>query len=74
MALEDEPHTPPPSVRTLDAELEPVLLSKAAQFNLPTEWVSRLDQQDPERRQVLWANRIVSSPPASFYALHFEVH
>lgn len=29
-----------------------MLLSKAAQFNLPTEWVSRLDQQDPERRQV----------------------
>lgn len=38
--------------RTLDAELEPVLLSKAAQFHLPGEWVSRLDRLDPERRQV----------------------
>lgn len=38
--------------RTLDAELEPVLLSKAAQFNLPADWITRLDQQDPERRQV----------------------
>jgi hypothetical protein len=38
--------------RTLDAELEPLLLSKAAQFNLPQEWVSQLDKLDPERRQV----------------------
>eukprot|EP00200_Dunaliella_tertiolecta_P008556 CAMPEP_0202391600 /NCGR_PEP_ID=MMETSP1127-20130417/91921_1 /ASSEMBLY_ACC=CAM_ASM_000462 /TAXON_ID=3047 /ORGANISM="Dunaliella tertiolecta, Strain CCMP1320" /LENGTH=1117 /DNA_ID=CAMNT_0048994043 /DNA_START=31 /DNA_END=3384 /DNA_ORIENTATION=+ len=65
MALEDEPHTPPPSVRTLDAELEPVLLSKAAQFNLPTEWVSRLDQQDPERRQVLRVRSTVAASHAS---------
>lgn len=38
--------------RTLDAELEPVLLSKATHFGLPAEWVSRLDKLDPERRQV----------------------
>ena len=40
------------TVRVLDAELEPLLLSKAAQFNLPGAWVSRLDRLDPERRQV----------------------
>jgi hypothetical protein len=37
----------------LDAELEALLLSKAAQFGLPGAWVSRLDKLDPERRQVL---------------------
>jgi hypothetical protein len=36
----------------LDAELEAVLLSKAAQLGLPAEWVSLLDDLDPERRQV----------------------
>ncbi|KAI3430723.1 hypothetical protein D9Q98_005309 [Chlorella vulgaris] len=44
---------PPPLVATLDAELEPLLLSKAAQFGLPSEWVSRLVALDGERRQVL---------------------
>ena len=43
----------PPSVRVLDAELEPLLLSKAAQFGLPLEWISRLMALDAERRQVL---------------------
>ena len=38
--------------RVLDAELEPLLLSKAAQYHLPPEWVSRLAEMDPERRQV----------------------
>lgn len=38
--------------RTLDAELEAVLLSKATHFGLPADWVSRLDKLDPERRQV----------------------
>lgn len=41
------------SCRVLDAELEAVLLSKAAQLGLPAEWVSLLDDLDPERRQVL---------------------
>ena len=38
--------------RVLDAELEALLLSKAAQFRLPAEWVTRLASLDPERRQV----------------------
>ena len=40
-------------VGTLDAELEPVVLSKAAQHGLPAAWVNRLAKFDPERRQVL---------------------
>lgn len=46
--------------RTLDTELEAVLLSKAAQFGLPAEWVSRLDKLDPERRQVLRVRNCVA--------------
>lgn len=42
----------PPVSRVLDAELEAVLLSKAAQLGLPADWVSLLDELDPERRQV----------------------
>ncbi|GFH09071.1 PDZ domain-containing protein, partial [Haematococcus lacustris] len=55
LVLEEQPDLPPPRVWTLDAELEPLLLSKAAQFGLPASWVSRLDRRDPERRQKeLW--------------------
>ena len=39
-------------MRVLNAELEPLILSKAAQFGLPPAWVSRLAKTDPERRQV----------------------
>jgi hypothetical protein len=42
----------PPEVRVLDVELEPVLLSKAAQLGLPEPWVARLARLDPQRRQV----------------------
>eukprot|EP00891_Asterochloris_glomerata_P007785 jgi/Astpho2/7785/Aster-06077 len=42
-----------PVVRVLNAELEPLILSKAAQFGLAPAWVSRLAKADPERRQVL---------------------
>jgi S1-C subfamily serine protease len=55
----------PPRVRVLDAELEAVLLSKAAQFGLPAQWVSRLDQLDPERRQALRVRSTVAASPAS---------
>ncbi|EFJ52115.1 trypsin family [Volvox carteri f. nagariensis] len=56
---------PPPAVSVLDAELEAVLLSKAAQFGLPAEWVTRLDQLDPERRQVLRVRSCVAQSHAS---------
>lgn len=39
-------------VGTLEAELEPLVLSKAAQYGLPVVWVNRLAKLDPERRQV----------------------
>ena len=39
-------------VPTLDAELELLILSKAAQHGLPAAWVQRLANFDPERRQV----------------------
>ena len=55
---------PPPRVVTLDAELEPLLLSKAAQFGLPPEWVSRLFLRDPERRQVLRVRSCVAGSHA----------
>ena len=58
-------HNPSPTIRTLDAELEAVLLSKAAQFGLPPEWVSRLDALDPERRQVLRVRGTVARSPAA---------
>lgn len=43
-----------PSIRvgTLDAELEPLILSKAAQHGLDPAWVTRLAKLDPQRRQV----------------------
>ncbi|GFH30343.1 PDZ domain-containing protein, partial [Haematococcus lacustris] len=50
---------------TLDAELEPLLLSKAAQFGLPASWVSRLDRRDPERRQVLRVRGTVADSHAA---------
>lgn len=39
-------------VGTLDAELEPLILSKAAQHGLDPAWVTRLAELDPQRRQV----------------------
>ncbi len=41
----------PLRVAVLGAELEPLLLSRAAQHGLPQEWVSRLARLDPLRRQ-----------------------
>jgi hypothetical protein len=48
----------------LDAELEAVLLSKAAQLGLPAEWVSLLDELDQERRQVLRVRSTVAASAA----------
>lgn len=44
----------PHSIRvgTLDAELEPLILSKAAQHGLDPSWVTLLAKLDPQRRQV----------------------
>ena len=40
------------TVATLDAELEPLILSKAAQHGLAPAWITRLARLDPRRRQV----------------------
>lgn len=39
--------------RVLNSELQPLLLSKAAHIGLPSRWIDRLAQVDPERWQVL---------------------
>lgn len=54
----------PPYVYVLNAELEPLLLSKAVLFGLPQEWVSKLAAVDPERRQVLRVTSTVASSDA----------
>ncbi|WIA19090.1 hypothetical protein OEZ85_003739 [Tetradesmus obliquus] len=56
---------PPLPVRVMDAELEAVLLSKAAQLGLPAEWVSLLDELDPERRQALRVRSTVANSHAA---------
>ncbi|KAF6255925.1 DegP-type protease [Scenedesmus sp. NREL 46B-D3] len=56
---------PPLPVRVMDAELEAVLLSKAAQLGLPSEWVSLLDDLDPERRQALRVRSTVANSHAA---------
>ncbi|KAI5074824.1 hypothetical protein GOP47_0010785 [Adiantum capillus-veneris] len=42
-----------PTVRVLEAELYPTLLSKARSFGLSDSWVQALAKKDPVRRQVL---------------------
>lgn len=49
----------------LDAELEPQSLSRAAQFGLPSEWVTALVNFDPERRQVLRVRSCVAGSHAA---------
>ena len=51
--------------RVLNAELEPLVLSKAAQYKLPAEWVTRLTRVDPERRQVLRVRNVVAGSLAA---------
>ena len=47
-------------VGTLDAELQPLILSKAAQYGLPNAWVDRLAKLDRQRRQVSPRNELQS--------------
>jgi hypothetical protein len=49
----------------MDAELEAVLLPKAAQLGLPSDWVSLLDDLDPERRQALRVRSTVANSHAA---------
>eukprot|EP00897_Mesotaenium_endlicherianum_P001308 jgi/Mesen1/1204/ME000128S00177 len=42
-----------PRVRVLEAEVQPLLLSKARAFGLSDAWIQKLAARDPVRRQVL---------------------
>ena len=59
------PQQGPPRVVVLNAELEPQSLSRAAQFGLPSEWVTALVNYDPERRQVLRVRSCVAGSHAA---------
>lgn len=52
-------------VRSLEIELGTLPTAIARNFGLSTEWLDRLQQHDPERRQVLSVVRIVAGTPAS---------
>jgi hypothetical protein len=62
--LDSNPGWTPPHIRTLDAELEPLSLTRAAVFGLPSCWVSRLERLDPERRQVLQVRQCTAESDA----------
>ena len=63
---------PPPIVRTLDAELEILPLSKAAHYGLPAEWILRLSQHDPNRRQACPASETWSTVCGSWQHSWYE--
>jgi len=50
---------------SLEAELQPVPLASARKLGLSDQWVRRLEQHSPERRQVLSIERLVGGSPAS---------
>ncbi|GMH38408.1 hypothetical protein BSKO_06292 [Bryopsis sp. KO-2023] len=63
--FEENPMTPPPDVWVLNAELQPLLLSKAAHLGLPSRWITRLAEIDPNRRQVLTVRSCVAKSYAA---------
>jgi len=50
---------------SLETELQPVPLASARKLGLTDEWVQRLEQHSPERRQVLGVQRLVGGAPAA---------
>jgi S1-C subfamily serine protease len=50
---------------SLEAELKPIPLASARKLGLTDQWVQRLEQHSPERRQVLSVERLVGGAPAS---------
>lgn len=52
------------ALHSLEAELQPVPLSVARKQDLPDDWIRRLEQHSPERRQVLSVVRTVGGSPA----------
>jgi S1-C subfamily serine protease len=53
------------ALHSLEAELQPVPLASARKLGLTDEWVQRLEQHSPERRQVLGVQRLVGGAPAT---------
>jgi pro-apoptotic serine protease NMA111 len=52
-------------LHSLEVEFEPVPLASARKLGLPDPWIQRLEQHNPERRQVLSVQRLVGGSPAS---------
>lgn len=53
------------TLHSLEAELAPVPLASARKLGLPDQWIQRLEQHSPERRQILSITRLVGGSPAS---------
>jgi S1-C subfamily serine protease len=53
------------SLRSLEAEFYQVPLSVARNYDLPAEWLQRLEDADPERRQLLSVARTVAGTPTA---------
>jgi S1-C subfamily serine protease len=56
-------------LRDLGVEVQPISLAAAADRGVPADWISRLAEADPERRQALEVIRAHPDAPA-FEALH----
>jgi pro-apoptotic serine protease NMA111 len=52
------------TLHSLEAELQPLPLAVARKQNLPDDWIRRLEQHSPDRRQVLSVVRTVGGSPA----------
>ena len=48
------------TLRSLEAEMEPLPLSAARKLGLPEKWIDKIDQHNPARRQVLSIVRTVA--------------
>jgi S1-C subfamily serine protease len=53
------------TLHSLEAELLPVPLAGARKMGLPDQWIQRLEQHSPDRRQALSVARLVGGSPAS---------
>ncbi len=53
------------TLHSLEAELQPIPLASARKLGLSDEWIKRLEQHSPDRRQVLSIVRLVGGSPAS---------
>ncbi len=51
-------------LRSLEAELLPIPLSAASKLGLSQEWIKKITEHSPERRQVLSIARLVGGSPA----------